>query len=212
MRHHHSLLAIVAAALASAGCATEQQTQTAIGTGVGAAAGAVVGSAVGGSGRGTAVGAAVGAGIGAAVGYNWPLVKEKLGIATKGSALDVTEQNDGALKVNVPGSVSFTSGSASLSPKVHPTLDKIAATLNEYPDTTVNVIGHSDSTGSAEANRELARRRAAAVADRLAHSGVARERIKVETRGDLEPVADNVTEAGRAQNRRVELVIRQIGA
>ena len=59
---------------------------------------------------------------------------------------------------------------------------------------------------------ELARRRAVAVADYLAQRGVARGRIKVEARGDLEPVADNVTEAGRAQNRRVELVIRQIGA
>jgi outer membrane protein OmpA-like peptidoglycan-associated protein len=212
MKRIRSVLAIVAVGLVAGGCATERQTQTAVGTGVGAAAGAVVGSAVGHSGRGTAVGAAVGAGIGAAVGYNWPLVKEKLGLATKGSALDVTEQKDGALKVNVPGSVSFTSGSESLSAKVHPTLDKVAGTLNEYPDTTVTVIGHSDSTGAPEANRELARRRAAAVADYLADRGVARGRIKVETRGDLEPIVDNATEAGRAQNRRVELVVRPIGS
>jgi outer membrane protein OmpA-like peptidoglycan-associated protein len=212
MRHHHSLLAIVVAAVVSGGCATEQQTQTAIGTGVGAAAGAVVGSAVGSSGRGTAIGAAVGAGIGAAVGYNWPLVKEKLGLATKDSALNVTEQNDGALKVNIPGSVSFASGSASLSPVVYPTLDKIAGTLSEYPDTTVTVIGHSDSIGSAEANREIGRRRAAAVADYLAERGIARGRMRIETRGDLEPIADNATEAGRSQNRRVELLVRQIGS
>ena len=76
----------------------------------------------------------------------------------------------------------------------------------------MTVIGHSDSTGSAEANRELARRRAAAVADYLAQRGVARGRIMVESRGDLEPIADNLTEAGRAQNRRVELVVRQIGS
>lgn len=212
MRHHHSLLAIVVAAVVSGGCATEQQTQTAIGTGVGAAAGAVVGSAVGSSGRGTAIGAAVGAGIGAAVGYNWPLVKEKLGLATKDSALNVTEQNDGALKVNIPGSVSFASGSASLSPVVYPTLDKIAGTLREYPDTTVTVIGHSDSIGSAEANREIGRRRAAAVADYLAERGIARGRMRIETRGDLEPIASNATEAGRSQNRRVELLVRQIGS
>ena len=209
---HHRFIAVIAAALVSAGCATEQQTQTAVGAGAGAATGAVVGGVVSGSARGTAIGAAVGAGLGAAVGYNWPLVKEKLGIATKGSALNVTEQKDGALKVNVPGSVSFASGSASLSPVVYPTLDRIAATLNEYPETTVNVIGHSDSAGSAEANRELARRRAAVVADYLAARGVGRGRIMVETRGELEPIADNATEAGRAQNRRVELVIRQVGA
>jgi outer membrane protein OmpA-like peptidoglycan-associated protein len=207
-----TLLAIIAVALGSAGCATEQQTQTAIGTGVGAAAGAVVGGAVGGSARGTAIGALVGAGVGAAAGYNWPLVKEKLGIATKGSALKVTEQKDGALKVNVPGAVSFTSGSATLSPAVYPTLDKIATTLNEYPQTTVNVVGHADSSGSMEANRELARRRAAAVGDYLAQRGVARDRITIESRGELEPIAENVTEAGRAQNRRVELLIREVGA
>ena len=207
-----TLLAILAVALGSAGCATEQQTQTAIGTGAGAAAGALVGGAIGGSARGTAIGALVGAGVGAAAGYNWPLVKEKLGIATKGTALNVTEQKDGALKINVPGSVSFGSGSATLSPVVYPTLDKIATTLNEYPQTTVNIIGHTDSSGSVEANRELARRRSAAVADYLTQRGVARDRISIESRGELEPIADNATEAGRAQNRRVELVIREVGA
>lgn len=212
MKHHYKSLALAVAVALTAGCATERQTQTAIGTGAGAAAGAVVGTMVGGSGRGTAVGAAVGAGIGAAAGYNWPLVKEKLGLATKGSDVAVAEQPDGALKVTVPGSVSFASGSASLSPTVHPTLNRIAGTLKEYPETTVNVVGHSDSSGSPEANRELARRRAAAVADYLVAQGVARGRIAIETRGDLEPIADNSTESGRAQNRRVELLIRQVGA
>lgn len=212
MKHHHKSLALALAVALTAGCATEQQTQTAIGTGAGAAAGAVLGTAVGGSGRGTAVGAAVGAGIGAAVGYNWPLVKEKLGLATKGSDVAVTEQQDGALKVTVPGAVSFASGSAALSPTVHPTLNRIAGTLKEYPETTVNVIGHSDSSGNPAANRELARRRAAAVADYLVAQGVARGRIAIDTRGDLEPIADNSTEAGRAQNRRVELLVRQVGS
>jgi outer membrane protein OmpA-like peptidoglycan-associated protein len=211
MRRNGRLLAIGVAALLAGGCATEQQTQTAIGTGVGAATGAVIGGAVSGSARGTAVGAVVGAGVGAAVGYNWPAVKEKLGLATKGTALNVSEQNDGSLKVNVPGSVAFTSGSASLSPTVHPALDRIATTLNEHADTVVAVVGHSDATGSTDANRELARRRASAVADYLAQRGVSRDRMKIESRGESEPIADNATEAGRAQNRRVELLIRQIG-
>jgi outer membrane protein OmpA-like peptidoglycan-associated protein len=212
MRYECTLAAIAAAVILGGGCATERQTQTAIGTGTGAAAGAVLGGAVSGSTRGAAVGAAIGAGVGAAVGYNWQLVKEKLGIATKDTGLNMTEQSDGSVKVVVPGSVSFTSGSAALSTSVHPTLDSIARTLSEHPDTSVNVVGHSDSSGNAAANRELAQRRAQSVANYLADRGVRRDRIMVESRGDLEPIADNRTEAGRAQNRRVELVIRDIGS
>ncbi|MGZ8156420.1 MAG: OmpA family protein [Burkholderiales bacterium] len=211
MRHEQTLIAIAVAVLMGGGCATEQQTQTAIGTGAGAATGAVVGGAVGG-GRGAAVGAVVGAGVGAAVGYNWPKVKEKLGIATKDTSLDMAEQRDGAVKITVPGSVSFTSGSAVLSQQVYPALNKIAATLTEHPETTVNVVGHSDSAGSAAANLELARRRAQAVANYLAERGVARNRLMVDSKGELEPVADNSTESGRTQNRRVELLIRDVGS
>jgi outer membrane protein OmpA-like peptidoglycan-associated protein len=191
-----------------AGCATERQTQTAVGAGAGAATGAVLGTVVGGSGRGTAVGAAVGAGVGAAAGYNWELIKEKLGLATRGSNLQVSEQQDGSLKVNVPGSVSFATGSATLDPRLHPALDRIATTLNEYPATTINVVGHTDSVGDAQANMELSRKRAAAVAAYLSQRGVNGARMVVEGKGEAQPVADNATEAGRAQNRRVEMLIR----
>ena len=208
MRFNSSLLAIALAAALGGGCATERQTETAVGAGAGAATGAVLGTVIGGSGRGTAVGAGVGAAAGAAVGYNWDLVKEKLGIATKGSGVQVTEQKDGSLKVNVPGSVSFSTGSASIDPGLHPTLDKIANTLTEYPASTISVIGHTDSMGDAQANMELSGRRAAAVADYLAQRGVQRSRMTIDRRGESEPIADNTTESGRGQNRRVEMVIR----
>ncbi|MGZ5153822.1 MAG: YMGG-like glycine zipper-containing protein, partial [Burkholderiales bacterium] len=148
MTHHRTYIAMIVAAVLAVGCATERQTQTAIGTGVGAATGAVVGGAMGG-GRGAAIGAGVGAGVGAAAGYNWDLIKEKLGMATKDTGVQVAEQSDGALKVNVPGSVSFASGSATITPSMLPTLGKIASTLNEYPDTTVTVVGHTDRVGDA---------------------------------------------------------------
>src|SRR4029079_4867318 len=155
------------------GCETPRQTETAIGTGTGVAAGAVIGAMAGG-GQGAAIGAGVGGVLGAAAGYNWGTIKDKLGIATKDSGVQVSEQQDGELKVNVPGSVSFASGSASLDSKLHPTLDKIAATLNEYAQTSVTVVGYTDSVGSAEATRELSRRRAGAVADYLSQHGVSR--------------------------------------
>jgi outer membrane protein OmpA-like peptidoglycan-associated protein len=154
------------------------------------------------------VGAGIGGGLGAAVGYNWETVKDKLGMATKDSGVQVTEQKDGSLKVNVPGSVSFASGSASLNPAVYPTLDKIAGTLTEYPETSITVIGHTDSMGDAEANRALSHRRAGAVADYLGQRGVNRQRMVVDSRGESEPIADNGTEAGRAENRRVEMLVR----
>lgn len=207
MRNLHTWTALAVVCGLTAGCETPRQNQTAIGTGAGAVAGAVLGGAIGG-GRGAAVGAGVGGGLGAAVGYNWETVKEKLGMATRGSDVQVSQQNDGALKLNVPGSISFASGSATLASGVMPTLDRIAETLNEYPQTSVAVVGYTDSVGSAESNMALSRSRAAAVADYLAQRGVRRERIAVDSRGELEPIAENTTEVGRARNRRVEMLVR----
>ena len=206
MRYDVRLITLAVVTALAAGCATERQTNTAVGTGVGAAGGAAIGHAVGG-GRGTAVGAAVGAGAGAAIGYNWQLIKEKLGIATRGSGVQVSETRDG-LRVNVPGSVSFATGSSEIEPRLYPTLDNIARTLNEYPASTVTVLGHTDSVGDAESNRQLAERRASAVANYLAQRGVSRNRMVVQGRGEDQPIADNSTEGGRAQNRRVEMLIR----
>ena len=201
-----TLISVALSATLLGGCATERQTQTAIGTGAGAAGGAVLGGAVGG-GRGAAVGAAVGAGVGAAAGYNWQLIKEKLGIATQGSNVQVSEQQDGSLKVNVPGSVSFASGSAVLESKLHPTLDKIATTLNEYPASIVRVVGYTDSVGDTQSNFALSHNRASAVADYLSQRSVQRSRMSVDGRGEADPIADNASEGGRAQNRRVEMLI-----
>ena len=211
MRNTHTLVALAVVSALAAGCETQRQNQTAIGTGAGAVTGAAIGAMVGG-GRGAAIGAGVGGGIGAAVGYNWGAVKDKLGIATKDSGVQVSEQQDGALKVNVPGSVSFASGSASLNSSLFPTLDRIATTLNEYPKTSVTVVGYTDSIGSSESNQDLSRRRASAVAQYLAQHGVTSGRIIVEGRGEDNPIASNDTEGGRAQNRRVEMLVRPMGA
>ena len=201
-----TLICLALSAILVGGCATERQTQTAIGGGAGAATGAVVGAAVGG-GRGAAVGAVVGAGAGAAAGYNWDLIKEKLGMATKDSNVQVSQQRDGSVKLNVPGSVSFASGSAALDAKLHPTLGKIADTLNEYPASTIRVVGYTDSVGDTQSNLQLSRNRAAAVAEYLSQRGVQRNRMVVDGKGEADPIADNGTDAGRAQNRRVEMLV-----
>ncbi len=211
MRRIPTFIALAVAGILTAGCETPRQSQTAVGAGTGIAAGAILGSVVGG-GRGAAIGAGVGGGIGAAVGYNWGAVKDKLGMATHGSGVEVSEQKDGTLKMNVPGSVSFASGSASLQTALHPTLDRIAGTLNEYHETSITVVGYTDIVGSAASNMLLSEHRASAVADYLVQQGVARSRISVGGRGEADPIADNATETGRAQNRRVEMLVRPLGA
>ena len=101
MTHVPTLVTLAIVGALAAGRETPRQTETAIGTGAGAATGAVIGAMAGG-GRGAAIGAGVGGGLGAAAGYNWGAIKDKLGIATKGSGVQVSQQQDGALKVNVP--------------------------------------------------------------------------------------------------------------
>ena len=108
----------------------------------------------------------------------------------------------------MPGSVSFATASSTIESRLYPTLDKIAGTLNEYPASTITIVGHTDSVGGGDYNLDLSRRRAAAVADYLAQRNVQRNRMIVEGRGENEPIADNGTESGRAQNRRVEMLVR----
>ena len=208
MQHFKSAMLVLSGALVLGGCATEQQTRTAVGTGAGAATGAAIGGAVG-DGRGAAVGGLIGAGIGAAAGYNWDTIKKKLGMDTQGSQVQVSQEREGEVKLNVPGNVSFATGSSNIDPQLYPVLNRVANTLKDYPATTVTVIGHTDNVGGDAANQNLSRERAAAVMNYLNRQGIAMTRMQAVGRGEMEPVADNATDGGRAQNRRVELLIRQ---
>ena len=208
MTYTRSAMLVFATSLALAGCATEQKTNTAVGTGVGAATGAAIGGMVG-DGRGAAVGAVLGAGAGAAAGHNWETIKKKLGMDTQGSQVQVTEERQGEIKLNVPGNVSFATGSSTIDAQLYPVLNRVATTLKQYPETSVTVIGHTDNVGGESANLNLSRERAAAVVNYLHGQGIAMDRMRAEGRGEAQPIADNSTDAGRAQNRRVELLVRQ---
>ncbi|HTJ92907.1 MAG TPA: OmpA family protein [Pararobbsia sp.] len=202
-----SILTVTGALLA--GCATEQGNNTAVGTGVGAAGGAALGALLGG-GKGAAIGAGVGAAGGALVGYNWQGIKSKLGNGTKGTGTQITEQQDGSLKVNIPSSISFDTNSYLIKPSFAPVLDQVAQTLNEHPELNAEVDGHTDSTGSAELNQTLSQNRAQSVVNYLIGRGIAQPRLIAYGRGSSMPIADNATEAGRAQNRRVEIYLRPV--
>ncbi len=200
-----ALVAVLGAFVA--GCATQQQTNTAIGAGGGAAVGAGLGALIGNT-RGAAIGAGLGAVAGGLIGYNWSKVKQNVEQSgSKELGIDMTEQPDGSLKVNVPSSVSFDTGSYALKPDLLPVLDSVAKTLNEHPELRVKAVGHTDNTGQLSLNETLSRNRAQAVANYLIGKGVAASRMTTEGRGPHDPIASNDTVEGRAANRRTEIYL-----
>ncbi|MBL0094783.1 MAG: OmpA family protein [Piscinibacter sp.] len=203
-------LCTLAAAAFLAGCAdmSERQKGTATGAAIGAVAGAVLSSATGGK---AGTGAVVGGAIGAVGGNLWSKRMEEkraaMEKATQGTGIDVARTPDNQLKVNVPSDFSFDVGRAAIKPQMRPVLDQFAQGLD--PTMRVRIIGHTDSTGNDAINNPLSVDRAQSVRDYLAGRGVAPTRVETEGHGSREPVADNGSDAGRAQNRRVEIFLRE---
>ncbi|MDF8332846.1 OmpA family protein [Novosphingobium cyanobacteriorum] len=194
-------------------CVTDPNTgerkvsRTAIGGGAGALAGLLLGGLIGG-GTGRIIGAGIGGIAGAAVGYTMDKQIKELKESTAGSGVDVTPVDNGqAILVNLPNGVTFDTDSTLIKPAFRDTLDKVAASLSQYPNSLIDVYGHTDSTGSAAYNQRLSENRARAVADYLSSRGVSAARIRSQGFGMTQPVASNATEEGRAANRRVEIKI-----
>ena len=209
---------IVVGALAVSGCAnmSEREQGTAKGAGIGAAAGAVIGAATGGGASRVGTGAAAGAAIGAVAGNLWSKRMEDrrqaMEQATRGTGVEVSRTADNQLKVNVPSDISFPTGSAAIQPQLRGVLDPFAASLRDDPNARVNIVGHTDATGSDAINNPLSLERARSVRDYLVDRGVAGSRIDTVGRGSREPIADNGSDAGRARNRRVEIYLRETSA
>jgi outer membrane protein OmpA-like peptidoglycan-associated protein len=201
-------------ALGLSGCANMSETQkgTAKGAGIGAAAGAVVG-AVAGGGRGAVIGAAVGAGAGAIAGNVWSkkmeAQKREMEEATAGTGVEVTKTDDNRLKLEIPSDISFDTGRSDIKPNLRPILDKFATGLQGNPAAKVNIVGHTDNTGSDAVNDPLSVNRAASARNYLVGKGVASSRISIDGRGSREPIAANDTAENRAKNRRVEIFVAE---
>ncbi len=202
-------------ALIVVGCTTtdpktgeNKTSNTAKGAGIGAVAGAVIGSAVNHDNRaqGAAIGAALGGGAGAAVGYRKDKQEAELREKLKNSSIEVQQGGD-AIKVVMPGSVSFDADSAKLRPNFQDKLAKISESLNQYPDTTIFIAGHTDNKGPEPFNKKLSLDRANSVATYLVAQGIDSKRIKTAGFGSSVPIGDNATNMGRAKNRRVEIKI-----
>ena len=194
-------------------CVTDPNTgerkvsRTAIGAGGGILAGALLGGLIGGK-TGRIVGAGIGGVAGAAVGYQMDKQIKELKEQTAGSGVDVTETDNGqAILVNLPDGVTFDVASYTLKPEFRATLDKVRESLTRYPNSLVDVYGHTDSTGSDAYNQTLSENRARTVANYLVSRGVAAARVRSQGFGETMPIASNDTEDGRAKNRRVEVKI-----
>lgn len=180
---------------------------------LGALGGGAIGAATGDDGtdraqRG-AIGAAIGGLAGAGVGAYMDSQEQKLRQDLQGSGAEVQRVGE-RIVVNIPSNVTFATDSAQLTPQARNTLAQVGQTLAQNPQTTVDVVGHTDATGEADYNVDLSLRRADAVMRELTAQGVARDRIEAIGAGEAQPVASNDTETGRAQNRRVEIEITPI--
>ncbi|MEQ1495688.1 MAG: OmpA family protein, partial [Novosphingobium sp.] len=145
---------------------------------------------------------------GAAVGYTMDKQIKQLKEQTAGSGVDVSETDGGqAILVNLPDGVTFDVGSATLKPAFRDTLDKVAASLIEFPNSIVDVYGHTDSTGSDSFNQTLSENRARTVMNYLISKGVPAARLRSQGFGETMPIMENTTAEGRTKNRRVEIKI-----
>lgn len=196
-------------AMALSGCTNPDGTANNTNTGVlgGAALGALVGSQVGNnSGRGAVVGALIGAAAGGAIGNQLDAQEQALRAQMGGSGAVIT--NTGSqLIVTLPEQITFAVDSAQVKSSFVGSLQTLAANLQSYPNTTVEVVGHTDSTGDAGYNQSLSERRAASVRSVLINSGVSSGRVRAFGLGENQPVASNSTASGRQANRRVEIYI-----
>jgi outer membrane protein OmpA-like peptidoglycan-associated protein len=209
--------ALVAAAVVTSGCATynpytgEKQTSKATtGAAIGAAVGAIIGVATSDNAKERKERALKGAGIGAitggGVGYYMDVQEAKLRQKLEASGVSVTRDGDNII-LNMPGNITFDTNQSNVKESFKPVLDSVAEVLKEYKSTMIQVGGHTDSTGGDQYNLMLSQNRAQSVANVLIGFGVQPVRTDVVGFGETSPIASNSTESGRAQNRRVELIL-----
>ncbi|MBT1064629.1 OmpA family protein [Bowmanella sp. Y26] len=206
-----ALILFTLSSLALAGCQTTANN-TQKGAAIGAVAGALLGKATGDNAKSRYVwGAAVGALAGAAIGNYMDQQEQEFRDELAGSGVQVYREGDN-LRLQLPGNITFATGSAGISQGFNPVLEDVAKVLNKYPKTTLMVEGHTDDVGSAESNQKLSEARANSVKNFLLGQQVDYRRITTVGLGEYQPVVDNSSDANRQRNRRVELKILPLQA
>lgn len=186
----------------------QTQTSKAVwGTAIGAATGAATGALVSKkSGKGAIVGGLAGAAVGGGVGYYLDVQEAELRQELASTGVSVVRNGD-SIRLIMPGNITFKTDSSDINASFYTTLNSVAKVLNKYSNSTVMVMGFTDNTGAVDYNQILSQQRAAAVAAYLQGQGVKASRFEIVGMGISNPIASNDTEAGRAQNRRVEIKI-----
>ncbi|MGE4321718.1 MAG: OmpA family protein [Sphingobium sp.] len=210
-------MAGVAALLTTTACTTDPDTgqqrisKAAIGGIGGALGGYLLGDLVGGRHDRTEkiVGAGIGAVAGAGIGAYMDAQERKLREQTAGSGVDVIRDGDN-LVLRMPSGITFAYDRSDVQPQFQPTLNEVASVLAQYPKTYIDVYGHTDSDGADAYNQTLSERRSRAVADYLVGHGVQSARIATRGFGETQPIASNMTEEGKAANRRVEIKVAPV--
>ncbi|MDX1775665.1 MAG: OmpA family protein [Desulfobulbales bacterium] len=206
-------LVILVCLIAITACALETKTQKGgtYGAAGGAVAGAVIGQIVGRDTEATLIGAAIGAAVGgaggAAIGNMMDKQEAEMRQALADSEAAAIRREGNLLAVSLRGDVTFDTDSAIVKSGLYSEIDRIANILVKYPQTVIQVEGHTDSTGSETYNMDLSARRAEAVKNLLVQRGVDPIRILTVAFGESAPIASNATDYGRAQNRRVEIKV-----
>ncbi len=204
-----ALAPLIGAALVlqASGCQTlntNKEKGAVIGAAGGAVAGAVIGKATGSTARGAIIGAAVGGAAGAIIGHQMDQKAKDIMASVPGAT--VTRVGEG-LVVTFESGLLFAFDSDQLQPEARKNLDNLASNLSSFGDSKLLLVGHTDAQGTDSYNEGLSRRRSAAVGSYLISRGVPSSRLETVGRGETEPIATNDTDAGRQQNRRVEVAV-----
>jgi outer membrane protein OmpA-like peptidoglycan-associated protein len=208
MTHYSRGVAAVAlSALTLSGCQslnTSKERGVLIGAAAGAAAGGAIGRANGSTAKGAILGAVVGGTIGGVIGHQMDQQAKELEQNIPGA---IVERVGEGINVTFESGLLFDYDSDRIKPTAAQNLSNLAASLDKYPNSNLLIVGHTDATGTDTYNQDLSERRARSTAMYLASRGVSAGRVQTVGRGEIEPVASNDTDAGKAQNRRVEVAI-----
>ena len=201
-----SLIMIISSILIISGCASWNKTQkgAVVGTAAGGAMGAVIGKASGNTALGAIIGAAVGGAAGAVIGNQMDKQAEEIEKTVPDAKVERVGEG---IVVEFSSNVLFGFDKSNLSDEAKTNLDKLVAVLNKYPDTNIEVQGHTDSKGSKSYNQSLSERRANAVSGYLTGKSIKANRLSIKGFGETVPKYENDTDTGRTQNRRVEFLI-----
>lgn len=207
MKKNKIVVAVLATSMLMTSCGLNNATKGAgIGTAAGAAAGAIIGKIAGNTGLGAVIGAAVGGTAGTLIGKKMDKQKAELEKSLENAKIE-SVNNGEAIRVTFDSGILFATGKATLNATSRTSLLNLAKSLEENPQTNIQIVGHTDNTGSDRVNDPLSVSRAKSVYDFLNAQSISNKRMEYLGKGSKEPIADNATATGRQENRRVEVYI-----